>query len=149
MDKIQKINTRSGDTFERKWFNRLIDSLVKADYIERVNVPKRKDGFEVRGFERCVKLKKMYVAATNVTGNVAGTPRIAPHKGGLYASRKQLDADKDKNFILGEGGILAELPLEWQVYRLIVYAGDKGVTGAVSIYSGVHGAESDVLTIIA
>ncbi|KAJ3039321.1 hypothetical protein HDV00_012314 [Rhizophlyctis rosea] len=130
MDEL-KIRTKGSNTFERKWFNRLIDAMVKAGYIERVMVPRRKDGQELRGFERCVQLRRQYVAAETISGGASsGTPRISKPKNGLYASRKEQDTDKDKDYILGEGGVLAELPLEWQVYRLIVYAGDKGVISA-------------------
>ncbi|KAI8904526.1 hypothetical protein DFJ77DRAFT_248496 [Powellomyces hirtus] len=111
---------------ERKWFNRMVDNMVKTSYIERVNVPKRKDGIYTSGVERCVRLLKMYYPKGG--GNV-GASNPSRHKQ-EYRS-KQMAADPDSEVVMGEGGLLADLPFEWQVYRLIALSGQRGVTAAV------------------
>ncbi|KAJ3091834.1 hypothetical protein HK102_013216 [Quaeritorhiza haematococci] len=120
-----KIDTATPSNLERKWFNRTLNSLVKGEYIERVHITKSKNvyGQEVGGVERCVRLLKMYVPSGGVS--VGANP---PSISSLNYQAKQQAADKDRDVILGEGGVLADLPFEWQVYRLISIAGDNGVT---------------------
>lgn len=51
---------------------------------------------------------------------------------------RQRASDQDREIILGEGGVLCDLPFEWQVYRLIVLAGERGVTAAVRVYPNMQ-----------
>ncbi|KAJ3296016.1 hypothetical protein HK104_002047 [Borealophlyctis nickersoniae] len=127
MDEL-KINTATS-IYERKWFNRMLDSMVKQGYIERVNVPKRQDGrpnAKRISYERCVRLQKLFIASS--VANPAGG-RSAKYLANLA---KAQTTNRDGEKLLGEGGVLTDLPLEWQVYRLIVLAGEEGATAAVS-----------------
>ncbi|RKO87231.1 hypothetical protein BDK51DRAFT_42984, partial [Blyttiomyces helicus] len=119
------MKTKSSLSFERKWFNRLIESLVKANYIERVNVPKKPAGesLNTRGYDRCVRLLRVF----QPVGLSAG-PAGAAAKAAKPSAGKQAAADPDHDLVLGEGGVLVDLPFEWQVYRIIALAGDRGVT---------------------
>ncbi|KAJ3150740.1 hypothetical protein HDU86_006357 [Geranomyces michiganensis] len=105
---------------QRRWFTRMIDNLVKTNHVERVNVSVaeyRANGEEYVHTERCLRLVRTYM------------PRVARNMGlAVPAARKQHGADPESAVIVGEGGMLADLPFEWQVYRLIALAGDRGLT---------------------
>ncbi|KNC96633.1 hypothetical protein, variant [Spizellomyces punctatus DAOM BR117] len=120
-----KLDT-SKSRFERKWFNRLIETLVKGGFLERVNVPRRRDGWECKGHDRCVRLLKMYLPSGGVNIGLD-----LPSRTSLQYQSKQQTADPERDIIMGEGGVLADLPFEWQVYRLIALSGKKGVTAGV------------------
>lgn len=117
-----------GNKYEKKWFHRVIESMVKRDFLERVNVPKKKDGFEIRGHDRCVRLLKKYTPLGTVNAG-DNSPSLRTQ---VYRMKQQM-ADPERATIMGEGGVLADLPFEWQVYRLIALSGDKGVTAGVCV----------------
>ena len=69
---------------------------------------------ENRAPERCYKLLKMYTIS-----------RPQSHIDNV----KDMDLQNNKKIdIIGEGGILVDLPLEYQVYRIIALSGEKGIT---------------------
>ncbi|KAL6616969.1 hypothetical protein U3516DRAFT_826655 [Neocallimastix sp. 'constans'] len=69
---------------------------------------------ENRAPERCYKLLKMYTIL-----------RPQSHIDNV----KDMDLQSNKKIdIVGEGGILVDLPLEYQVYRIIALSGEKGIT---------------------
>ncbi|ORY03011.1 hypothetical protein K493DRAFT_334426 [Basidiobolus meristosporus CBS 931.73] len=118
---------------QRKWFNRTIDILVKQKYIERINVP-RKD----KGYDRCFRLLRPYVP--NSQNN---TSPLIPSKPQALRIRERL-VDISEDFVsepspardqaapIIQKGVLADLPFEYQVYRLIQLSGDDGITaGAI------------------
>ncbi|KAJ3179175.1 hypothetical protein HDU87_003133 [Geranomyces variabilis] len=107
---------------QRRWFTRMVDNLVKTGHVERVNVPTmdyRANGEEHMRTERCLRLVITY------------EPRVARNIGlAVPAARKSQNVDTESAVVIGEGGMLADLPFEWQVYRLIALAGDTGITAA-------------------
>ncbi|KAK9768259.1 hypothetical protein K7432_001226 [Basidiobolus ranarum] len=117
---------------QRKWFNRTIDILVKQKYIERINVP-RKD----KGYDRCFRLLRPYVPNSQ-----SNTSPLIPSKPQALKIRERL-VDISEDFVPEsptqdpvvpsiQRGVLADLPFEYQVYRLIQLSGDDGITaGAI------------------
>ncbi|KAJ3161012.1 Methyl-CpG-binding domain-containing protein 9 [Geranomyces variabilis] len=107
---------------QRRWFTRMVDNLVKTSHVERVNVPTmeyRANGEEHMRTARCLRLINPY------------TPRVARNIGlAVPTMCKQPNPDTESVVTIGEGGMLADLPFEWQVYRLIALAGDAGLTAA-------------------
>ncbi|KAJ3095969.1 hypothetical protein HDU97_006338, partial [Phlyctochytrium planicorne] len=99
--------------YERRWFNGKISILANAGYIEKVNVP-RAEG----SFDRCVKLIKPFVAAVVKPSQTVSETR----------KPKQISDDHNAHANLGFGGILADLPLDFQVFRLIQRSGTRGIT---------------------
>ncbi|ORX45783.1 hypothetical protein BCR36DRAFT_357920 [Piromyces finnis] len=94
---------------QRKWFNRTLSLLCEKKYIEKIMVKK-----ENRAPERCYKLLKMYTIS-----------RPQSHIDNV----KDIDLQNNRKVdVIGEGGILVDLPLEYQVYRIIALSGEKGIT---------------------
>ncbi|KAJ3021786.1 hypothetical protein HKX48_007757 [Thoreauomyces humboldtii] len=110
---------------QRKFFNRIVESLSKASHIQRVNVVKKSQDGKPTGHDRCVRLLKLYFPNRGVNIGVNGP---LAHKSD-YLSKKE-ESDPDSNLVMGEGGRLSDLPLEYQIYRLIALAGDRGVVAA-------------------
>ncbi|KAI8817610.1 uncharacterized protein EV422DRAFT_220609 [Fimicolochytrium jonesii] len=115
----------NNDRSARKWFNRTIDALVRTGFLTRVLVPRLRSGVDVGNGDRCVKLVNIFVPRPIETGS----PLTKQAKTSYRV--KQLAGDADKEMVLGEGGVLADLPLEWQVYRLIALSGERGTTSGI------------------
>ncbi|KAJ1558771.1 Annexin A2 [Nowakowskiella sp. JEL0078] len=105
---------------ERKYFQRMLDILVKDGYIERLDIPKPNG---LKGFNRCLRLVKMYELKS--FGNTSKSIHNTKQK-----KTPERIADPDKGIVYGEGGILVDLPFEHQIYRLIKISGIKGITSA-------------------
>ncbi|KAJ3193678.1 hypothetical protein HK101_004382 [Irineochytrium annulatum] len=119
-------NGKDPTKYERRWFNRILTYLTNGGFIEKVNVPKQN---EKAGYDRCIKLIKRYVPLVVEQGNF----EITSGAKARYLQKRQNDPDLSE--ILGEGGVLADLPIEYQVYRLICLSGDKGATSSVLMRS--------------
>ncbi|KAJ3216040.1 hypothetical protein HDU67_010000 [Dinochytrium kinnereticum] len=107
--------------FEKKWFNGQITQLANAGYIEKVAAPYT-DKTRAR-VVFCARLLKPYVPVGFSRGNVLGEERTPSNY-----QLKRLETSEPR---IGEGGILSDLPLDYQVYRLICLSGHQGVTRAI------------------
>ncbi|KAI9002737.1 hypothetical protein BC832DRAFT_560731 [Gaertneriomyces semiglobifer] len=112
---------------QRKWFNGMVDALVRGGYIERINIPRRNDGSELRGSDRCVRLLKLYQPAqiSSAMSVEAITKNAMRVKDSQF---KGAASDPDRELVLGEGGMLSDLPVEYQVMRLVRMSGTRGCT---------------------
>ncbi|KAI9146582.1 hypothetical protein BKA69DRAFT_1163098 [Paraphysoderma sedebokerense] len=111
---------------QRKYFNRTLASMVKDGYIERINVPKE------RGFDRCIRLLRSYQASIQSSSSFAPfaeTSMDATTADGNNEAEKNAEHTSAESFV-GEGGILTDLPLEMQIYRLVTAKGAEGATAS-------------------
>lgn len=115
--------------FTRRWFNRLFAQLEAKGFTERVHIAR--GGFSAttedqgeedgsRRFFRCVRLLKPYDAT------LAGPTDLKNPASKTYAA-KMAEEDTDVGVIVGEGKVLCEMTLEWQIFRLICLSGSSGV----------------------
>jgi hypothetical protein len=100
---------------ERRWFNRVIAFLDRGNFVEKVNVVRTHEDGSVSSSmgERCLRLVKLYTQFP-----------VGPDS---YQVKKQMQ-DPEKGQVLGEGGLLIDLPLEYQIVRLIELSAEKGTT---------------------
>lgn len=111
------------DRVKRKWFNHVIDGLAKEGYVEKAEIVFEETGR--KGRRKCVKLLKEYV--TEMDREAAAAKLV-----------KKEAAVPDR--VLGEGGILADLPLAYQMYRLAGISGGDGVT-STDLRRSLHNVE--------
>ncbi|KNE56720.1 hypothetical protein AMAG_02499 [Allomyces macrogynus ATCC 38327] len=128
---------------QRKWFNRTVADLVQRGHVQRVHAPKAEG--HGRGFVNCIRLLKPYTlsrrktmptlladdagddvvmgesSASAATANAAETTVASPDAAAAAAA-----ANADAR---SPAGILADLPFEYQVHRLLAAAGERGMTG--------------------
>ncbi|KAI8922630.1 hypothetical protein BC831DRAFT_475011 [Entophlyctis helioformis] len=93
----------------RKFFYRIISSLEAEGCVETVNVKDPSHTGVKGGMIRCIHLVKPYV------------------KNNKAATRDNSELANHDNQVLGEGGLMIDLPLEAQIYRIVAQAGEKGV----------------------
>ncbi|KAI9344232.1 hypothetical protein DFJ73DRAFT_840685 [Zopfochytrium polystomum] len=117
--------------FERRWFNRTIESLARDGYVERINVVRQNVA------DRCVRLLRPYFASatgvgvTNFQASSRPTPAAAIAGASAPPRRYFRNPDPESTVTIGEGGYLSDLPFEAQVYRLIDMAGEGGTTSNI------------------
>ena len=114
--------------FTRRWFNRIFAQLEAKGFTERVHITRgasdlaegHEDEDFPKQFFRCVRLLKPYDAT--LTGP---TSRKNPASK-AYAAKKA-EEDYDAAIVVGEGKVLCEMTLEWQIFRLVCLSGSSGI----------------------
>ncbi|CAG8528472.1 10119_t:CDS:10 [Funneliformis mosseae] len=103
---------------QRRWFNNRIDDLTQHGYVEKVNVPKKSmDG----RMERCFRLVKMYMKGSNNNNDKRR------NKSSIVNTPESVTSAESNEKPL-QSGIFVDLPLDYQVYRLIQMSGERGLT---------------------
>ncbi|KAI8852487.1 hypothetical protein BC829DRAFT_440633 [Chytridium lagenaria] len=109
---------------ERRIFNARLSTLANAGYLEKVSALVTTELGEERR-QRCVRLLKMFTPHAADSGHAPGDEsRLKTYQ------EKRLE-DPERSEIIGEGGIFADMPLDYQIFRLIDLAGTRGVIGKV------------------
>ncbi|CAI2169647.1 18759_t:CDS:10 [Funneliformis geosporum] len=104
---------------QRRWFNNRLDDLTQHGYVEKVNVPKKSmDG----QMERCFRLVKMYVKGSNNNNDKRR------NKSSTVNTPESMTSPTESNEKQLQSGIFVDLPLDYQVYRLIQMSGERGIT---------------------
>ena len=115
--------------YNRRYFNRNLNAMEKEGFIEIIKAADTSamDDDSSKKLIRCARLIREY-AVEKKLGEFTGFERssTASQK---YASKKQ--DDPEANLVIGEGGLLSDLSLEWQFFRLIYLSGSTGVTAQV------------------
>jgi hypothetical protein len=96
------------DRKQRKWFNKMIDTLSKSGHVEKAEIVPE-DGPK----QKCVRWLADFVPELEMEA--------------AKTAKKPEGDDKT----VGEGGLLADLPLDYQVYRSAGIGGEEGVTAKV------------------
>ena len=105
--------------YNRRCFNRSLQFLSQGSFIQIVHVPRKtKKGADLR----CARFLKQYTVSKQ--GFTGFEKNSSTHQ---YLN-KMKSIDRDSGLIIGEGGVLFDVPLEWQVFRLICLSGDSGIT---------------------
>ncbi|KAI9023269.1 hypothetical protein DFJ74DRAFT_79266 [Hyaloraphidium curvatum] len=115
------------DRKQRKWFNKMVDTLYKAGHVEKAEI--QDDSRQTsRGVARrkCIRFISDYVPEHELESAKKKEPRDEPP-------------------VVGEGGVLADLPLDYQVYRLIGLSGEEGMI-SWGIRRSLHNIQPRVLT---
>ncbi|CAJ0764548.1 22411_t:CDS:2, partial [Entrophospora sp. SA101] len=105
---------------QRRFFNRTTGILTAQGFIEKIHVPK-KNAF--KQMERCFRLIKLYEKIKE--SDLDKGKKLALTTTEKNSSKLQISLQK----LIP--GMLTELPLDYQVYQLIQYAGNQGITAAV------------------
>lgn len=117
------------DPKTRRAFNRQLSALEQDGYIEKLDVTKR-DG---KGTERALRFIKLFSAlggntSTSTSNTVNAFDEGADDDDDDGFPRRFEEAPNPDAGIIGEGGILVDLALEYQVKRLVALSGDEGIT---------------------
>jgi hypothetical protein len=117
-DVFNVIQEESGETFHRRLFNRILQQMQNAGYLEVVYVPLGHDKIL-----RSVKLLKAF--RLNKSKEYTGFEKKSA------SIKHSLLKSTDEQSVLTEGVFFSDLSIEWQMFRLIYLSGSQGVTANV------------------
>lgn len=124
-DLFDVIEEESGESFNRRLFNRILQKMQNSGFLEIVYIP-----LEEEKTLRAVKLLRPFrlYKSKEYTGFEKNSESSLK-----YALKRSNDMLLDQASVT-QGRFLSDLSIEWQIFRLIYLSGSQGVTSNVLFF---------------